>query len=163
MNLSLPSASQLLLRFGDRQITELAVPDTQRVIEPDLLRAAAAGEELDSWPAEDVAIAVQALARIADAVTRARSEVSFYLRFRPAGMDAPDWVTDDLLELARYHLVDDAGKEESTVRARYKDVLKRLEALASEDRAQGAAEAGRSGLRVAVQPRLFSRRNLGGL
>lgn len=145
MNLSLPSASQLLLRFGARQVTELSVPDTERVIEPELLQAAAAGDALDTWPADDVAIAVQALARIADAVTRARSEVSFYLRFRPNGVDAPEWGTDDLMELARYHLVDDAGKEESTMRARYKDVLKRLETLATEDEARGAAEAGRSG------------------
>lgn len=163
MNLSLPSASQLLLRFGARQVTELSVPDTERVIEPELLQAAAAGDALDTWPADDVAIAVQALARIADAVTRARSEVSFYLRFRPTGVDAPEWVKDDLMELARYHLVDDAGKEESTVRARYKDVLKRLEKLAAEDEARGAAEAGRSGLQVSSQPRLFRRNGLGRL
>lgn len=163
MNLSLPSASQLLLRFGARQITDLAVPDTERAIAPELLQAAAAGQALDSWPAEDVAIAVQALDRIADVVTRARSEVSFYLRFRPAGADAPEWVADDLLEIARYHLVDDTGKEESTVRVLYKDVLKRLETLAAEDEARGAAEAGQSGLQIGNQPRLFSRNSLGRL
>lgn len=160
MNLSLPSASQLLVRYGARQITELAVPDTERVIEPELLQAAATGADLGEWPAEDVAIAVAALARIADAVTRARSEVSFYLRFRSTDVAAPGWVGDDLLELARYHLVDDAGKEESTVRTRYKDVLKRLETLAAEDEARGAAESGKSGLQVISCPRMFGRRSL---
>lgn len=160
MNLSLPSASQLLVRFGPRDITEVAVADIDRVIEPELLVAAAAGKPLDDWSAEDVAIAVMALARIADAVTRSRSEVSFYLRFRAAGEDAPEWVTDDLAEIARYHLYDDAGKEESTVRVLYKDVIKRLETLAKEDKERGAAEAGRSGMQLTSQPRLMSRTTL---
>ncbi|MBV4522188.1 DUF1320 domain-containing protein [Pseudomonas sp. SWRI74] len=160
MNLSLPSASQLLVRFGARDITQVAVPDDKRPIEPELLVAAASGEPLDGWESEDIAVVVVTLARIADAVTRARSEVSFYLRFRPAGEDAPDWVTDDLAEIARYHLYDDAGKEESTVRVLYKDVIKRLETLANEDKERGAAEAGRSGMQLTSQPRLMSRNTL---
>ncbi|VXC71969.1 Mu-like prophage protein gp36 [Pseudomonas sp. 8Z] len=163
MNLSLPSASQMIVRYGAKQLTELAVPRDQYVIDAELLTAAAGGDDMGAWPAEDVAIAVQALARIADAVTRARSEVSFYLRFRKAGVDAPVWVADDLMELARYHLVDDAGKEESTVRARYKDVIKRLETLAEEDESRGASEAGESGLRLSSQPRMFNRNTLSGL
>jgi len=160
MNLSLPSASQLLVRFGARDITEVAVPDTDRAIEPALVVAAAAGQPLDEWPPEDVAVAVATLARIADAVTRARSEVSFYLRFRSAGEDAPEWVTADLAEIARYHLYDDAGKEESTVRVLYKDVIKRLETLAKEDKERGASDGGESGLQVAHQPRLMTRTTL---
>ncbi|MFK3641406.1 MULTISPECIES: phage protein Gp36 family protein [Pseudomonas] len=160
MNLSLPSATQLLFRFGDRAITEVAVPDNKRVIEPELLVAAASGQPLDDWPDEDVAIAVASLARIADAVTRARSEVSFYLRFRPAGEDAPEWVADDLAEIARYHLYDDAGKEESTVRVLYKDVIKRLETLAREDKERGASDGGQSGFQISQQPRLMSRSTL---
>lgn len=160
MKLSLPSASQLLVRFGARDITGVAVPDDTRVIEPALLVAAAAGEPLDEWPPEDVAIAVATLARIADAVTRASSEVSFYLRFRPAGEDAPEWVTADLAEIARYHLYDDAGKEESTVRVLYKDVLKRLETLAAEDKERGASDGGESRLQISHQPRLMSRNTL---
>lgn len=163
MNLSLPSATQLMVRFGARDITQVAVPDQKRSIEPELLVAAAAGEPLNEWPPEDVAIAVEALARIADVVTRARSEVSFYLRFRPVEEDAPAWVTDDLAEIARYHLYDDAGKEYSTVRVLYKDVLKRLETLAEEDKERGAAEAGRSGLQLVSAPRLMTRRTLGRL
>lgn len=163
MNISLPSATKLMVRFGARDIAQVAVPDDKRAIEPELLVAAAAGAPLDEWPSEDVAIAVAALARIADVVTRSRSEVSFYLRFRPADEDAPDWVSDDLAEIARYHLYDDAGKEDSTVRVLYKDVLKRLETLAAEDKERGAAEAGRSGLQIAHAPRLMSRRTLGRL
>ncbi len=163
MNLSLPSASQLLVRFGARDITQVAVPDDQRPIEPELLVAAASGAPLDDWEPEDVAVAVMTLARIADVVTRARSEVSFYLRFRPVGEDAPEWVTDDLAEIARYHLYDDAGKEESTVRVLYKDVIKRLETLAKEDKERGASDGGASGLQISHQPRLMDRRTLRGL
>ncbi|SDZ39147.1 phage protein Gp36 family protein [Pseudomonas salomonii] len=160
MNLSLPSASQLLVRFGARDITEVAVPDTERVIEPALVVAAAAGQPLNEWPPEDVAVAVATLARIADAVTRARSEVSFYLRFRSSVEAAPEWVTADLAEIARYHLYDDAGKEESTVRVLYKDVIRRLETLAKEDKERGASDGGESGLKISHQPRLMSRTTL---
>ena len=160
MNLSLPSASQLLVRFGARDIVQVAVPDSDRVIDSELLVAAAAGQPLDEWPPEDVAIAVTTLARIADAVTRARSEVSFYLRFRSAEEAAPAWVTDDLAEIARYHLYDDAGKEESTVRVLYKDVIKRLETLAKEDKERGASDGGDSGLQIVHQPRLMTRTSL---
>ncbi|WP_104911926.1 phage protein Gp36 family protein [Pseudomonas sp. LG1D9] len=160
MNLSLPSASQLIVRFGASDIAEVATPDTDRVIASDLLVAAAAGQPLGEWPPEDVATAVATLARIADAVTRARSEVSFYLRFRAAGEDAPAWVTDDLAEIARYHLYDDAGKEESTVRVLYKDVIKRLETLAREDKERGASDGGQSGFQISHQPRLMTRRTL---
>jgi len=160
MNLSLPSASQLLFRFGSKRLTEVAVPNECHPIEPELLVAAAAGKPLDDWSAEDVATAVTTLARIADVVTRARSEVSFYLRFRPESADAPAWVADDLAEIARYHLYDDAGREDSTVRVIYKDVIRRLEALAAEDKERGASDAGQSGLQIASQSRLMSRRTL---
>lgn len=42
----------------------------------------------------------------------------------------------------------------------YKDVIKRLETLAKEDKERGAAEAGRSGMQLASQPRLMSRTTL---
>jgi len=157
--LSLPSASQLLVRFGPRDITEVAVPDDQRPIEPALLLAAAAGESLDEWPSEDIVVATLALARLADAINRARSEASFYLRFRP-GQPAPEWVTDDLAEIARYHLYDDAGKEESTVRVLYKDVIKRLETLAAEDERRGASSGAGTAVQISNQPRLMDRYSL---
>lgn len=163
MNLSLPSASQLLLRFGARDIAQVAAPDSGRTIEPDLLTAAATGEPLDEWEGEDVAIAIATLARIADAISRARNEVSFYLRFRPATAAAEPWVSDDLAEIARYHLYDDAGKEGSTVRVIYKDVIRRLETLAAEDEKRGASKAGSSGVQLDSQPRLMSRKSLGSL
>ncbi|WP_064116766.1 phage protein Gp36 family protein [Pseudomonas fluorescens] len=160
MNLSLPTATQLLIRFGARDIAQIAAPDSGRTIEPELLVAVASGEPLGEWPAEDVLIAAATLVRIADAVTRARSEVSFYLRFRSAADEAPQWVTDDLAEIARYHLYDDAGKEDSTVRVLYKDVIKRLETLALEDKERGASDSGESGLQISSQLRLMSRRTL---
>ncbi|SDA18138.1 Protein of unknown function [Pseudomonas sp. NFPP10] len=160
MNISLPSASQLLFRFGARQLTQVATPSELLPIEPELLVAAAAGKPLNDWEPEQVETAVATLARIADVVTRARSEVSFYLRFRPANEDAPAWVADDLAEIARYHLYDDAGREDSTVRVIYKDVIRRLEALAAEDKERGAAEGGQSRFEITSNPRLMSRRTL---
>ncbi|CAB5597779.1 Mu-like prophage protein gp36 [Pseudomonas putida] len=157
MNLSLPSATALITRFGSKEMADLSVPKTSRPIDGLLLEAAAKGEPLDDWDAEDVASAVAALARIADAATRARSEVQFYLRYRQSGQDAPDWVADDLPELTRFHLYGEAANAESAVRLRYRDILKRLESLAAEDEKRGAAESGQSGLQISHQPRMFSR------
>ncbi|WP_216891607.1 MULTISPECIES: phage protein Gp36 family protein [Pseudomonas] len=163
MNLSLPSAIALITRFGAKEMADLAAPETSRPIEGELLEAAAKGDPLDDWEAEDVATAVAAIARIADAATRARSEVQFYLRYRQAGQDAPDWVADDMPELTRFHLYGEKANAESAVRLRYRDILKRLESLAAEDEKRGAAESGESGLNISHQPRLFSRGTLRGL
>jgi phage gp36-like protein len=159
MNISLPSAVQLMHRFGEEEITKSAVKPPRAPIDSSLLLAAAEGKPLDDWTAEEVETAVDALARIADAISRSRSEVSFYLRFRKAGEDAPDWVKDDLPELARYHL-EGTAVEDSTMRLRYRDIIKRLEKLATEDEARGASEAGDSGLQITHQSRLFSRNTL---
>lgn len=160
MNLLLPSAIALITRFGAKEMAELAVPAIYRPIEGELLEAAAKGDPLEDWDAEDVASAVAALARIADAATRARSEVQFYLRYRQPGEDAPAWVADDLPELTRFHLYGEKATAESAVRLRYRDVIKRLESLAAEDEKRGAAESGQSGLQISHQPRLFSRNTL---
>lgn len=163
MNLSLPSAIALITRFGAKELADLSVPVTRDPIDPELLEAAAKSASLSGWDAEDVQTAVVALARIADAATRARSEVQFYLRYRKPGEDAPEWVTDDLPELTRFHLYGEKANAESAVRLRYRDILKRLENLAAEDEKRGAAESGQSGLQVSHQPRLFNRNSLGRL
>lgn len=160
MNLSLPGALVLIARFGASEMAGLAVPDTFNPIEPGLLEAAARGDDLAGWDADDVAAAVAALARIADAATRARSEVQFYLRYRRLGEDAPAWVAEDLPELTRFHLYGEKANAESSVRLRYKDIIKRLESLAAEDEKRGASESGQSGLAITHAPRLFSRNTL---
>jgi phage gp36-like protein len=163
MNLSLPSAVALIARFGAKEMADLSVPDTFGPIEPALLEAAAKGDDLSGWDADEVAAAVAALARIADASTRARSEVQFYLRYRKQGEDAPSWVAEDLPELTRFHLYGEKANADSAVRLRYRDILKRLESLAAEDEKRGASEAGQSGLSIIHAPRLFSRNTLGRL
>jgi hypothetical protein len=163
MNLSLPSAIAVITRFGSKEMADLAVPETGVPIEGELLEAAAKGESLDDWTPEAVASAVAALARIADAATRARSEVQFYLRYRQSGQDAPGWVADDLPELTRFHLYGEKANADSAVRLRYRDIIKRLESLAAEDEKRGAAESGQSGLQISHQPRLFTRTSLSGL
>ena len=163
MNLSLPTALILINRFGASEMASLAVPATSRPIEPELLEAAAKGEPMDGWDAEDIAAAVAALARMADSATRARSEVQFYLRYRKSGEDAPGWVADDLPELTRFHLYGEKAGAESAVRLRYRDIIKRLESMAAEDEKRGASESGSSRPQIVQQPRMFSRSTLGRL
>lgn len=160
MKLSLPTALILVNRFGAAEMASLAVPATSRPIEPELLEAAAKGETMDGWDAEDIAAAVAALARMADSATRARSEVEFYLRYRQPDEDAPGWVADDLPELTRFHLYGEKAGADSAVRLRYLDIIKRLQSLAAEDEKRGASESGSAGLEIVQQPRMFNRRTL---
>ncbi|MCS5514624.1 DUF1320 domain-containing protein [Pseudomonas qingdaonensis] len=140
----------LITRFGGQELADLAVPKTNRPIDGELLEAAAKGESFDNWDAEEVASAVAGLARIADAATRARSEIQFYLRYRQEGQDAPDWVADDLPELTRFHLYGEKANAESAVRLRYRDIIKRLESLAAEDENAGPRSRANRACRSAI-------------
>lgn len=46
------------------------------------------------------------------------------------------------------------------MRVLYKDVIKRLETLAREDKERGASDGGQSGFQISHQPRLMTRRTL---
>lgn len=161
--LALPPLAALILRYGAAEISERSVPDNLAPVDPDLLEAAANDTSLDDWSADERQRAYAALQRCTDAMQRARSELMFYLRFRSPDDGVPDWVADDLLEMARYHLADENGTahsdgDKSTIRVRYEDVIRRLAQLAQEDEQRGASESGNSGLMTNGAPRIFSRR-----
>lgn len=162
--LPLPLSIALVTRYGGKDIADVAVPNTFVPLDAAQMEAAARGDDLSGWPEDERAAAVYALARLDAAIGRAGSEAQFYLRFRPADAPVPPWWPDDIQELARYHLYDRAGREDSTVRLRYEDVIKRLKALTDEDAKRGSNEDGAGGTAIIQgNPRLFSRRTLGRL
>lgn len=158
------TATLLIDRYGAQEIADVAVPTSLVPLTALQMEQAVAGEDLSGWPPDAAAAAGQALVRIDSSITRAGTELAFYLRHRAADAPAPPWLADDAAELARYHLYDKAGREDSTIRLRYQDVIKRLTALMSEDAARGASEGDAGGsVQMASNPRLFSRRSLRGL
>lgn len=60
------------------EVAERASP-TRAGVDGELLRAAVAGESLEDWPAENRALAVQAVARLADAIEMAGRHIDTYL------------------------------------------------------------------------------------
>jgi len=162
--LPLPLSIDLVTRYGGKEIADVAVPNTFMPLDATQMEAAARGEDLSSWPEDERTAAVYALARLDSAIGRASTEAQFYLRFRPADAPVPPWWPDDIQELARYHLYDRAGREDSTVRLRYEDVIKRLKALMDEDAQRGNNDDGAGGSAVIQSnPRMFSRGSLGRL
>jgi hypothetical protein len=159
-----PTALDLVHRYGGKEIADVAVPSELTPLTGAQMEAAAAGEDMSGWDDDARESAEQALARIAAAIGRAGTELAFYLRFRPVDAATPPWLGDDVQELARYHLYDRAGREDSTVRLRYQDVIKRFAALLKEDIAQGRNEddsgTGAGTVQVQSQPRMFSRTTL---
>lgn len=162
--LPLPLSIDLVSRYGGKEIADVAVPSTFVPLDAAQMEAAARGDDLSGWPEDERTAATYALARMESAIGRAGTEAQFYLRFRPADAPTPPWWPDDIQELARYHLYDRAGREDSTVRLRYEDVVKRLKALMDEDAERGTGEDGAGGTAVIQSNRrLFSRRTLGRL
>lgn len=160
-----PRPVQLIQRYGAREVAEVTTPEPHATVMPELLLAVATETPMDAlrdeWLPEDIEVAHLALARINDGIARAMAELTFYLRYRSPEDEMPAWVADDLLEMARYHLYDENGNKDSTVRLRYDDVIRRLSQLASDDAERSGTEGGtQGGVEATGQPRLFSRRSL---
>jgi len=159
--LPLPLSIDLVTRYGGKEIADVAVPRDMPPLTAGQMEAAARGDDLDDWPEDERQSAEYALARLTNAITRASTEAQYYLRFRAGDEAMPPWWADDLQEIARYHLYDSAGNEDSTVRLRYQDVIRRLKALMEEDAARGNGEAGSGGSPVVQSnQRIFTRRSL---
>jgi phage gp36-like protein len=155
------TATLLIDRYGAQEIADVAVPTSLKPLTAAQMEQAVAGADLTTWPVDAADSAKQALVRLASSIARATTELAFYLRHRAADAPAPPWLGDDAAELARYHLYDKAGREESTIRLRYQDVIKRLKDLMAEDAARGGSEGDTGGtVQMVSNPRMLSRHSL---
>lgn len=97
---------QLIDRPGLRELAQVATPESYRAIDEALLRASLLREDLSAWPADDIAVADKAVARIKDAVRDAESMIDGFLGKRsylPLN-PVPGIVTTWCRAIARYFL-----------------------------------------------------------
>lgn len=113
------TACELLDRFDAEEIAQRTDRGTPRLVTAELLRAAAAGDDLSSWSADEQAAAVAALSLINGALADADNTIDGYLAVRYAVPLAspPAMVKRQACDLARYFLYDDQATE--TVQKRY--------------------------------------------
>lgn len=147
-------------------------------IEAELLAATLAGGDRSAWTPEDIAAADEALASIERFIEQADGEVDARLAVRgyalPQSAVQFPVLTVWARAIARYHIHrqrDRTNEETGRIERDYRDALRALDAVASGKLSLGAGDplatepAGIDGgaVRLQSQPRMFSRRTLGGL
>ena len=147
-------------------------------VEPALLKAAIAGEDISDWPEGEPLVAVDALATIGQRILQAGGEIDARLGRRgyPLPQDPVQFpiLTVWARAIARYHLHPQReGTQETTGRIErdYRDAIRALDLVADGKLSLGAGdplatdpaapEGGR--VRIAGNDRLFSRKSLGSL
>ncbi|EPL63726.1 bacteriophage protein [Stutzerimonas stutzeri B1SMN1] len=132
-------------RPGARELAQVATPEHARQVATDLMEATLRGGDRSAWPADQVAVADDALQRVQDAVTEAESLIDGYLAKRSYPLPlspVPKLVTGWVRDIARYLLHKDrGGKEDSDPIVRnYKDALKFLGLIAKGEFSLGAED-----------------------
>lgn len=119
------TAADLLDRFDAEEIAQRADRSTPRLVTAELLRAAAAGENLSGWTAAEQAAAAAALALIEQALADACNTIDGYIAVRYAvPLASPPTVVGRLAcDMARYYLYDDMATE--TIQKRH-DIAERF-------------------------------------
>lgn len=147
-------------------------------IEAGLLAATLTGGDRSGWDADDIAAADEALASIERFIVQADGEVDARLAVR--GYVLPQdplrfpVLTVWARAIARYHIHrqrDRTNEETGRIERDYRDALRALDMVANGKLSLGAGDplatepAGIDGgaVRLQSQPRMFSRRTLGGL
>ena len=120
----------LLARFGAEELAQVATPREFARAPTALLRAVIAGEDVTSYPADEIEAANAAHGRMLVAAEDAENDINFYIgaRFSLPLEPVPSTLVRVASDIARYRLYEDHAPEE--VRDRYKDSLRLLEQIA---------------------------------
>ncbi|CAM5384734.1 gp436 family protein [Rhodanobacter lindaniclasticus] len=122
-----------------RELAQVATPENAAIIDDALMEASLRGEDRSSWPADQIALADDALVHISQAITAADSVIDGYLRNRkPVAYTLPLNPVPGLVSvwsrwIARYLLHKDrVGTREETdpVVRDYQEALKFLQLTA---------------------------------
>lgn len=132
-------------RPGARELAQVATKEGVRAVATDLMEATLRGADRSAWPADQVAVADDALQRIQDAVTEAESLIDGYLAKRSYPLPlspVPKLVTGWARDIARYLLHKDRGGKEDNdpIVRNYKDALKFLGLVAEGKFSLGAED-----------------------
>lgn len=146
-------------------------------VDQGLLAATIANGDRDEWSGDEIAIADAALVSILGFIARADGEIDARLAQRgyPLPQSAEQfpvllvWAS----AIARYHLNrmrDKTDEERGRVERDYRDALRSLDlvaagklSLGAGDPMASAAAGDQGGIQIRSEPRMFSRRSLGGL
>ena len=154
---------------GALELSEVASDEHAQPVPAPLLDALLRGQDVGAWPADDVAAAQRALARIDAAVADADAVIDGYLAKRGYALPlapVPGLVTAWCRGIARYMLHKNRRTMEATDRiARgYTDALRLLQQTADGKFSLGALDAvanDKLDARFECAPSVFSRRQLG--
>ena len=132
-------------RPGARELAQVATKEGVRAVGADLMEATLRGADRSAWPADQVAVADDALQRIQDAVTEAESLIDGYLAKRSYPLPlspVPKLVTGWTRDIARYLLHKDRGGKEDNdpIVRNYKDAVKFLGLVAEGKFSLGAED-----------------------
>ena len=132
-------------RPGARELAQVATKEGARQVATELMEATLRGGDRSTWPADQVAVADDALQRIQDAVTEAESIIdgSLAKRSYPLPLSpVPRLVTGWTRDIARYLLHKDRGGKEDTdpVVRNYRDALKFLAMIVKGEFSLGAED-----------------------
>ncbi len=125
------SASQLLQRYNAEEIAQRADASLPPVVYGDMLKKAAAGEDLSGFSLEEQSAITAALAKIERSLQDALQTINSYLagRYELPLTNVPEVLERIACQLARYFLHDDAAAD--SVEALYKDSIKFLEGVSN--------------------------------
>lgn len=125
------SASQLLQRYNAEEIAQRADANVPPVVYGDMLKKAAAGEDLSGYSPDEQSAIAMALAKVERVLQDAEHTINSYLgsRYQLPLNNVPDVLERIACQLARYFLHDDAAAE--AVETLYKDSIKFLEGVST--------------------------------
>ncbi|WP_420598636.1 gp436 family protein [Neptuniibacter sp.] len=136
--------AQLNERPGARELSEVATPEHESLVDYDLMEASLTGADTSAWTAPEIVVANEALQRIDAAVVDATSLIDGFLNQRGyLPLDpVPGIVTSWARAIVRYQLHQNRISDEKDPIVRdYKDALKLLQLTADGKFSLGADDA----------------------
>lgn len=160
--------TELAERPGARELAERASDEHGQLVPYALMDAALRGQEVSAWPADEVAAAERALARIDDAVAEADALIDGFLAKRGYALPlapVPGIVGAWSRAIARYLLHKGRISLESSdpIVRDYRDALRLLQQTADGKFSLGAGDAvanNGTDVRFAFAPQVFGRAQL---
>jgi phage gp36-like protein len=120
------TAAELMQRFDESELAQVAPPDSGPRVEAGLMRAVILGESTTAWAADEIAAAQEGVVRINEAITDAGQQVDGHLgqRYTLPLDPVPSLIKRLAANIARFYLHDDGATEE--IDSRYKEAVRVL-------------------------------------
>lgn len=136
------TVTDLINQFGAEEMAQRADRGLPRLVTPELLTAAAAGDDLSAYTEDEQAAVTVAIALIESKLLDAVSTANGFLasRYTVPLITVPRLVMTNVCDLARYSLHDDMATE--TITNRYNDALKIFKCISKGEVNLGVDDSG---------------------